>query len=110
MTTVIMNIVEWSFVAGFALLALYPHLSYYGYHKTLKGILVNNGIAYCVALQVAARDRLLDVVGAFCILFFFAAVMPKVALAAAIYFFHITFLIHCALRAGYRFGPISASR
>ncbi|MND13000.1 hypothetical protein D3C76_679490 [compost metagenome] len=104
MTTVIMNIVEWSFVVGFVMLGLYPHLSYYAHHRTLKGILIENGVGYCVALQIAARDRLLDVVAAFSILFFLAAVMPKVAMAAAIYFFHITFLIHCAIRAGYRFG------
>lgn len=106
MIHLITSIAEWAFVAGVVLLGLYPYLSYYAHTRTLKGILVENGIGYCVALQIAARDRLNDMVGMLCILFFLSVAFPKVGCALAIYFFQVMYLIHCALRAGHKLGTI----
>ncbi|MNG69090.1 hypothetical protein D3C79_274390 [compost metagenome] len=110
MIHLITNIAEWAFVAGIVLLMLYPYLSYYTHHRTLKGILVENGIGYCVALQIAARDRLHELVATLCILFFLAAVSTKVGCVLAIYFFQLLFVIHLAMSAGHKLGTMPSRR
>lgn len=106
MITVITSIVEWAFVAGVFLLGVFPFLSYYRHEKTFKGMLVENGIGYCVALQVACRDRLPDILGMMVGLFLLAGLMPKFAFSLAIYFFTVIYCVHCAISAGHKLGTI----
>lgn len=110
MTHLITNIVEWAFVVGVVLLGLFPYLSHYRSYRTTKGMLVETGVGYCVALQVASRDRLMEIVATFCFLFLFATLMPKFGYALVIYFFNVSYLIHCAIKSGHQLGTIPANR
>lgn len=110
MIHLITNIVEWCFVAGVFLLSLFPYLSYYRDEKSFKGVLVDVGIGYCVALQIASRDRLPDLLGTLVGMFLLAGLMPKFAFALAIYFFTVVYVVHHAIASGHKLGTIPASR
>jgi len=93
-----MNIVEWCFVAGVAIMLLFPFLSYYNQTKSFKGVILDNGHAYYNVFLLNFKTRPVDVSAMICLLFFFGSAMPKLGFALAVYFFIVTFCIHRFLR------------
>lgn len=88
-----MSIVEWAFVAGVALMALFPFLSYYSKAKTFKGMLLDCGHAYYTVFVLNLKARPLDMFATLALLFCFGTALPKFGYALAIYFFIVTFCI-----------------
>ena len=88
-----MSIVEWAFVAGVALLALFPFMGYYAKVKSFKGMLLDCVHAYYTVFVLNLKTRPLDMFATLALLFCFGTAFPKFGYALAIYFFIVTFSI-----------------
>ncbi|MNP54048.1 hypothetical protein D3C76_1485750 [compost metagenome] len=103
MIHVITSIVEWAIVLFILGLAFWPFLSYMWKYGT-KGVFFENGVGYLEILIQTARTRFVELAATMALVFFLAAIFPKVACAMAIWFFMVAISAHIAIKAGHKPG------